>query len=304
MRNRIRRLIPLIACTLLIALPAGTFAKKNPGVTASPQPLQLSSSQLHVDGVRVSPGFEFLNGDALSIWNECVAFTNDSTSIATQVLFDFSWISLNGKDVVDEFYPFSGTFPRSIPEGAILKEETGICRPTMHEFAAGGLRVFVSNIYYKDGTSWHLVPPVIGTLTNELGSPVALSNVATYSFSSPVRSNERRDFPQPVACADITNMSQKTTSGVQLAFRHLASDGTTLGTDALTIQAQIPPGRSVKNNCREFSGTVSPGIRYYALMASMRVVVQPPSILYNHQTSTLSATVTTIYFSDGTSWHA
>ena len=266
-------------------------------------------------GVRIDRVDFYSSGRGSSPWwgSECVAITNVGSRRISQVTLDYAWTQASGSPEFDEFAVFNGPL---VP-GAVIGMLNGraanspsACRPTNHGTETGSsngqVHAFVIDVVYQDGTTWSLVPAVTGSAVNVRGSPAMLSAVNTYDDASPTALTAWRVSADllPLACSTITNQSAKAITGVRIAYRHVAVNGTDLGDDALDVHATIPAHGTNTNNCRSFVASLQPELLTYAEQATRSSNSQPPVYLYNGVPSDVSAQVAGVTFADGTSWQS
>lgn len=165
------------------------------------------------------------------------------------------------------------------------------CRPHAYENGYRGemLVGWVNSVTYDDGSIWHAVPPVVGRARQKISSGVKLADPVTYL---PLEE-----------CDDLTNISRKVITHIQIVFQHMGVDGSNLGNDALDIYSNILPGETVRNSCRGFKGRSIPGVFHYALALSHGNLNEAqPQVVFAGKTSHLLAAVSAVEFSDGSSW--
>ncbi len=286
----------IVAGALLLA--ASSTSRGVADEPSVPYALQIPSSGIHIDKI------DFTNdGTYPTIWFECISFTNLGPSPVMWVLFDFSWVQPGDADENDEFYlasatgpnpTASGTFAPGAQTGLVRGRAVGFCRMVLREWSGAkptaSLVKFVASVEHPNGTLWHCMPTIDGTAVNPAGAPVRVSKVESTGSS------------EPRECATIENTASKPIEHVRITCRHNGPDGSVLSDDALDVRAAIPNGAVVKNNCRNYSGVLIPGLRAYA-EAQIRGTAPPVAqIKYKNQISTLSAFVDEVDFSDGTKW--
>lgn len=286
----------IVMVAVLLAAPSTSRGLADEPIV--PYALQIPSSGIQIDKI------DFTNdGTYPTIWYECISFTNLGPSPVTLVLFDFSWVQPGDADENDEFDIASvpepnsgalGTFAPGAQTGLVKGRAIGFCRMVLREWGGAkptaSLVTFVAAVRYQDGTVWNLMPTIDGTALNPAGAPVSISTVESSGSS------------EPRECATIENTANKPIQHVRITFRHKGQDGSILSDDALDVRAAIPSGAVVKNNCRNYSGVLVPGLRAYADAKLQSAAPPVPQIKYKNQISTLSAFVDEVDFSDGTKW--
>lgn len=215
---------------------------------------------------------------------DCVEFKNRATKDATDVQLMFALVSAAAEQKSPAL--FYDTRAVTVAGG-----NARACLANAYENGYKGQQLigWVNAVTYADGSRWHAAPPVKGSVYNGRWPAVVLDDPVTYL---PLEE-----------CDSLTNTSHKTISHVQIVFHHVGIGGADLGDDALDIRAPIKPGVVFKNSCRGFNGSSDPGPFYYARALSRGEATAPPHIFINGKESKLSATVSTIEFADGTSWH-
>lgn len=290
------RAIMIVAGALLFA--AQSTSRGLAAETSVPYALQIPSSGIQIDKI------DFTNdGTYPTIWYECISFTNLGPRPATWVLFDFSWVQPGDADENDEFDLASatapnaggtGTFAPGVQTGLVRGRAIGFCRMVLREWngakPTASLVTFVAAVQYQDGTSWYLLPTIDGMALNPQGAPARIVTVKSSGSS------------EPRECATIENTANKPIQHVRITFRHSGLDGSVLSDDALDVRAAIPSGSVVKNNCRNYSGVLVPGLRAYADAQLQGTAPPVPQIKYKNQISTLSAFVDEVDFADETKW--
>lgn len=271
--------------------------------------LQQPSSGVRIDQVDLQKGNYSGLASRVGVWgSECAAATNVGDTATTFILYDFAWVRPYGAAVIDEIEPLIG----ALAPGA--KSGLG-CWPTFHgaeNYASDAQpQVFVLDVYRKGAPSWSLIPPVAGSAINTAGSPVSLSDVTVLGFSAmawkPNLLTENGipsipSGPPESECSTIRNETAKAISDVRITYRHLTSDGMDIGDDRLDVHATIAPQTTRTSNCLGFYATMQPSVLAYAQMSQEGPGLEPPVYLYKGMPSVISAQVTSVAFSDNTSW--
>ena len=214
----------------------------------------------------------------------CATFINRSEKPAIDVEF----ATYKGSGFA--FQRAAGSYAPGIP----VDDVCGLTEP---------MKIFPTSVIYADGSSWYMIPPILGTAQNPDGAPLKIALMQTYVASHPpgVKNNPSADVHEE--CVSLADVSSKAVSHVQVVYRHLSATGASVQDDALDIYRNIQPGTNAAGNCRTFKAKVTPDVPVVADAVWAGDVTPDVSLLDPHgEPITLSAKITRVDFADGTEW--
>lgn len=240
----------------------------------------------------------------------CVWFQTADSVKVTDAEFAFAWDGYQPGHLDRQFWSLGvyGPFP---PQANYYPDATiGGSKDCLGGGGGANMDVVLTGARYGDGSTWHAVPTLTESTSNDAQSPIDITSATVYAGAQPISWNlSQGSYGQGVPtfeCVDLTNTSSKPVTHVQIGFSHLGSNGASLGSsDPLDLRATIAPGASLRTNCRPFRGTISPNEFSYGKLAAEGIPSSAvPQLLFGGVTSTVNAQVNEVDFADRTAWHA
>jgi len=238
-------------------------------------------------GIREVPNSQLYVFDAIQQGGTaCLSFINQSRLTAFRVVFALSGIDASGNDLQDNYLTMDGQFA----PGDVLADKCGtsyLGNTYVPPFASTQTPIadvaMPIEVDYSDGTSWNAGPLVMGHVLTSDNSDITITRAYAW---------------QPKGeCVDFTNSGTRPIHHVRFNFAHIQSGGAHTADGWIDVNGTYNPGAAASYVCHGVKGMVLPAIG--------SAPGSPAAAMFlNSQATALVASVGTIDYADGTSWHA